>query len=474
MKIILVNPPYGFGDLVGKSRSMKIVMNVIQPLGLGYIAALLERDGYEVRIEDSQCLGYNHRTLIDRVKSFCPDILGISATTPTFGSCLLTAQMFKKSLPKVPVIIGGAHVSALPQETMAYDCFDVGVIGEGDYTTLELVKHIEKNGLNRLGEVAGIAFRHNGQFYLTERRSFIKNLDELPLPARHLLPQLHMYHPAPTSYKRLPNAHVFSARGCAGTRCVFCDRGGFGFSVRFRSVENLFEEIEELVNVYGARDLKIYDDTFTLDKKRVLKICDEFKKRQIDLPWCCLARTNTVNREVLKAMKDAGCWEVLFGLESMDQNVLSSLMKYTTVEQNIQAVKLCHEIGISVRANFIVGTPYDSLETMEGDLQGAIKLNMDFAHFNKFEPYPGSELYQTLAKEGYTYDFTKWESHHDLKGAFMYIPKGITEEQYRDWLVNAHKRYYLRPRYILRQMASIRSAEDIKRLWNGMNAVAFL
>jgi anaerobic magnesium-protoporphyrin IX monomethyl ester cyclase len=158
----------------------------------------------------------------------------------------------------------------------------------------------------------------------------------------------------------------------------------------------------------------------------------------------------------------------------MDQNVLSSLMKYTTVEQNVQAVKLCHEIGISVRANFIVGTPYDSLETMEGDLQGAIKLNMDFVHFNKFEPYPGSELYQSLAKEGYTYDFTKWESHHDLKGTSMYIPKGITEEQYRDWLVKAHKRYYLRPRYILRQMSSIRSAEDVKRLWSGMSAVAFL
>ena len=107
--------------------------------------------------------------------------------------------------------------------------------------------------------------------------------------------------------------------------------------MRFRSVENVFEEIEELVNVYGARDLKIYDDTFTLDKKRVLRICEEFKKRKIDVTWCCLARTNTVNREVLKAMKDAGCWQVLFGLESMDQNVLSGLMKYTTVEQNIEA-----------------------------------------------------------------------------------------------------------------------------------------
>ena len=239
-------------------------------------------------------------------------------------------------------------------------------------------------------------------------------------------------------------------------------------------MENVFGEIEELINVHGARDLKIYDDTFTLDKKRVLRICDEFKKRKIDVPWCCLARVNTVSREVLTAMKKAGCWEVLFGLESMDPMVLSKLMKYTTVEQNIQAVKLCHEIGISVRANFIVGTPFDTLETMEKDLQGAMKLNTDFAHFNKFEPYPGSELYRLLAQQGYKYDFTKWESHHDLKGALPYVPVGISGEDYRNWLVNAHKRYYLRLRYIARQFSNIRSFEDVRRLWNGMQAVAFL
>jgi anaerobic magnesium-protoporphyrin IX monomethyl ester cyclase len=474
MKVMLVNPPFGLGDLVGKSKSMKIVMNVIQPLGLGYLAAVLEREGYEVRIEDSQCLDLDHSKLLNEVRRYSPDIVGITATTPTFGSSLLTAQMLKENLPNVPTLIGGAHVSAVPKETMTYGCFDVGVIGEGEYTTLELVKHIEKNGLDRLGEIPGIAFMNKGQFCLTEHRPFIKNLDELPFPARHLLPPLHMYHPAPTSYKRLPNGHLLSARGCAGARCVFCDRGGFGFSVRFRSVENVFAEIEELVNVYGAKDLKIYDDTFTLDKKRVLRICEEFKKRKIDVPWCCLARTNTVNREILRAMKDAGCWEVLFGLESMDQNVLSGLMKYTTVEQNIEAVKLCHEVGISVRANFIVGSPFDSLETMESDLEGAIKLNMDFAHFNQFEPYPGSEIYQKLVDQGLKFDFIHWESHHDLKGKFRYIPEGIGEEEYREWMVKAHKRYYLRPRYILRQMSHIRSTEDVGRLWDGMRALLFL
>lgn len=474
MRVTLINPPYRLEDLVGKSKSMKGIMNVVQPLGLGYIAALLEREGYEVRIEDSQCLGETHQDLINRIKKYDMDIIGISATTPTFGSSLLTAELVRQNLPHVPIIIGGAHVSALPRETMAYDCFDVGVIGEGDYTALDLVKHIEKNGLDGLERVPGIVFRRNGEFQETERRPFIKDLDEVPFPARHLLPPLHMYHPAPTSYRKLPNAHLLSSRGCAGARCLFCDRGGFGFQVRFRSVENVFAEIEELIDVYGARDLKFFDDTFTIDKKRVLRICEEFKKRKIDVPWCCLARANTVNREILRAMREAGCWEILFGLESMDQNVLTNLMKFTTVEQNIQAVKLCHEVGISVRANFIVGSPFDTLETMETDLREAIRLNVDFAHFNKFTPYPGSELYRILTNQGYKFDFPTWESQLDLKGKIMYCPNSMTEDQYRKWLIESHKRYYMRPKYIMKQFSAIRSPDDVRRLWDGFRAVAFL
>jgi anaerobic magnesium-protoporphyrin IX monomethyl ester cyclase len=474
LKVTLVNPPYGLSELVGKSKSMKSIMNVIQPLGLGYIAAVLEMNGHEVAIEDSQCLGFNHETLVQRIADHDPDVVGVSATTPTFGSSLATAKLVKEKIPDAPVIIGGAHVSAVPEQTMEYDCFDVGVIGEGDYSTLKLIEHIGKNGLNNLEDVQGIVFKHDDRFCKTERMPFIKNLDELPLPARHLLPPLHMYHPAPTSYRRLPNAHLFTSRGCAGAQCVFCDRGGFGFSVRFRSVESVFDEIEELINTYGARDLKIYDDTFTIDKKRVLRICEEFKRRRIDIPWCCLTRTNTVNREMLKAMKDAGCWEILFGIESMDQAILSKLMKFTTVEQNIRAIKLCHEIGISVRANYIVGTPFDTMESMQRNLEGAISLNTAFAHFNKFEPYPGTELYRMLSDQGYAFDFVNYESHHDLKGALLYVPPGVKEEEYREWLVKAHKKYYLRPKYIAKQFLGIRSTDDVKRLWQGMQALAFL
>jgi len=242
---------------------MKGIMNVVQPLGLGYLAAILEQDGHEVNIEDCQCLGTTSAVLADILTKKSPDIVGISATTPTFGSSIFAASMVKQQLPDAVVVIGGAQVCALPEVTMSYDCFDVGVWGEGELTMLELAAHIGSNGLTHLDRVKGVVFKHDGSVVQTERRPLIRDLDQLPFPARHLLPPLSKYHPAPTSYRRLPNATIMTSRGCAGAQCAFCDRSGMGFGVRFRTVESVFNEIEELINVHGAEDIKFFDDTFT-------------------------------------------------------------------------------------------------------------------------------------------------------------------------------------------------------------------
>jgi anaerobic magnesium-protoporphyrin IX monomethyl ester cyclase len=474
MKIALVNPPFTLDDLVGTTKSMKRVMNVIQPLGLGYLAAVLEQDGHDVIVEDCQCLGTSHNELIQKLVEYSPDMIGITSTTPTFASSIRAATLAREQLPNAFTVIGGAQVCAVPEETMSFNCFDVGVIGEGERTAQELASHLEEQGMEHLDHVKGLVFRSNGSIVKTERRPFISDLDTLPFPARHLLPPLAKYQPTPATHRRLPHATIITSRGCAGARCVFCDRRGQGFTVRYRSVQNVFDEIEELVNVYGARDLKFFDDTFTLNSKRALAICNEFKKRHLDLTWACCTRTNTVNKELLKSMKDAGCWEVEFGVESLDEEVLSKLQKLTTVKDNIQAIKACHEVGIKVRAQYIIGTPFHTAEAMEKTLTEAIKLNTHIAHFNKFTPYPGCELYKMLAAQGYKYDFTDWHSQLDLKGGIMYVPPGMTEESYRKWAVEANRRYYLRARYIVKELASVRSLEDARGLWNGFLAISGL
>jgi len=230
-------------------------------------------------------------------------------------------------------------------------------------------------------------------------------------------------------------------------------------------------EIEELVDRYGVKEIKFFDDTFTLDRKRVFEICKEFKERKIDLGWSCLTRVDTISREMLIAMKDAGCWQVLFGLESGDPRMLSLLKKGTTVEKNERAVKLVHDVGLSVRADFIVGTPGETIESMERTLQFAMRLNMDFAHFNKFTPYPGTELYHNLTKEGYEFDFISRSCSQLDHSNIMYVPERMTKRQLREFVDSAYKRYYLRSKYILKQITQIRSISDMGRLIDGFIAI---
>lgn len=357
IKTILVNPPFSTEEVVGETKSMKDVMNIIPPLSIAYIAAVLEKEGYYVKIAEGNFM--NHVQIKEYIKNEKPDVVGITTTTPTFESVTKVAEDIKYVDKDIKIVIGGPHVTALPQEAIKEDCFDIGVIGEGEITFLELVKAFKKD--TSLKKVNGIVYKEKGKIKFTKPREFIKDLDSIPFPARHLLPPLKDYHPTPASYRKLPLGVLMTSRGCP-YQCTFCDRAVFGTSYRFRSAKNVVNEIEELINKYGAKELKFFDDTFTLDKKRLYEIFDLMKERDIKIGWCCLTRVNHVTKEMLQRMKNAGCWQILYGLESGDDRMLQLLKKGATVAQNEQAVKWAHEVGLSVRADFIMGTPGDTLK----------------------------------------------------------------------------------------------------------------
>jgi len=469
MNISLINPPFDLEDLTGKTKSMTRVMNTIQPLGLAYVAAYLLENGYEVKIYDCQCSDIDSEKLVSSLKKESPDIIGFTSTTPMIKNTIKTVMKIKKELPNSINIIGGSHVSALPKRTLSFNCFDVGIRGEGEITILELIKSIENYGLKKLKKIKGIVYRKNKNIIMTPVRPLIKNLDELPFPARQLLPPLKKYKPTPASYRKLPQGQVMTSRGCP-SQCTFCDRSVFGSTYRFRSVNNVFEEIEELINLYGMKDLKFFDDVFTLIPNRVYEICNEFKKRKIDIPWCILTKVNLVNKKMLKKLKDAGCWQVLFGLESMDEKILASLKKGTAVKQNISAVKWAHEAGLSVRADFLIGTPLEDINSIKKTLNEAKKLNIDFAHFNKFTPYPGNELYKTLISKRYNFKPEDIPSQLDHATA-IYSPTLMSKEEFLTQLNECYKQYYIRPRYILKQISKLRSLEDFKRMIKGFLAI---
>lgn len=468
LKIYLINPPVSCEELVGQTKSMKSVVNIIPPLGLAYLAAVLENNGYQIKIIDCS-VGISHANLMRSLIKERPDIVGITGTTPAFESMKKVAENIKQFLPKAVVIIGGAHLSAMPREAMEFPYFDIGVIGEGETIILELIKRIEKSSLSNLNGIDGIVYRQGGGILENKRREFIKDLDTLPFPARHLLPPLSTYRPTPASYKKLPLGVLITTRGCP-SRCTFCDRSVFGSTYRERSVDNVINEIEELVYKFGARELRFFDDTFTVNKKRVFQICAKLRERKIKVPWTCLTKVNDISEEMLREMKGAGCWQVLYGLESGDPRMLAILNKGNTIEQNETAVKFAHKAGLSVRADFIVGAPGETPESLKRTLSFAIRLKVDYAHFNKFIPFPGTELYSTLIKKGYKFDFNRGCSILD-HSAIMFVPETMSREEFKGFLDYANKAFYLRPSYILKRLISIRTWEELRGQINGFFAI---
>ncbi len=459
LKILLINPPFEADEAVGESRSVKFVLNITPPLGLAYLASSLEQAGHRAKIVDLTSR-YRYPPLDRLLAEFKPDLIGMTATTPSFpGTCRL-AEKIRAISPGVPLLVGGAHVTCSPESAMATGFFDAGIIGEGEETLLEIAERFGGGKFERLEDVKGVIFRRDGRWFRTPRRPFTADLDSLPPPAYHLLPPLSHYHPTPASYRKLPVGILMTSRGCP-FRCTFCDRAIFGNRVRFHGPKRVIAEFDSLVNEHGAKEIRFFDDTFTLDRERTLAVCAELERRGGKIPWTCLTAVSAVNPEVLTAMKRAGCWQVLFGLESGDDRMLKILGKGNTVEANRRGVAWARAAGLEVRADFIVGTPGETMESLENTLRFTLENELDYAHFNKFTPFPGTELYSRLTDEGYRFDFSGHCSILD-HGALLYVPPTLDPDEYRAWLDRAFKRFYLRPGYILRRLKAVRTWTQFK------------
>lgn len=459
MNIVLINPPIQLGHSISRQEHRRTILNIAAPLGIAYIAATLEKNNYKVKIFDC-AIEMLHLKLIEYLKIKRPNIIGITATSLGFYSAKKIAEDIRSLLPKANIIIGGPHVTALPSEVMLFDCFDIGVIGEGELTFLELVKRIETSGADCFKDISGIVYRKNNKIMTNKKRDLINNLDDIPFPARHLLPPLSKYFSTIGSYRRLPLAHIISTRGCL-MKCSFCDQSVFGSTYRTRSADNILEEIELLIDKFGAKEIKFFDDNFTWNKELVFEICDKIQERNIKFSWVCFASVNTVSYELLKRMKKAGCWEVSYGLESGDENVLKFLKSGITLAQNERAVKSAKKAGLSVRGHFVVGTPWESKNSLQKTLDFAKKSDIDYALFIKFIPYPGSEISKMLTKKGYYFDFNKRLSVVNNNN-IMYIPEGLDKEELIKFFVRARKEFYFRFAYILRKFRAIRTWIQLK------------
>jgi len=464
--ILLVNPNLvDEHELLGRSRGFSLVLNRIPCLGLGHLAAVVKASHRTIRIFDP-IKPRSVSALQEVVAEERPDVIGFYSTTLYMRAIKRAVSLIERIADWNPLIIlGGPQVSSTPEEAMEYTRADVGVIGEGERTLVELLERFEA-GDEEFDGLAGTIVKKNGELRRNPPRPRIENLDSLPYPAWELMPPFRSWRPTPASYRRLPLAVIVASRGCP-YRCAFCDQAVFGHSYRARSGESLFEEVKFLIGKHGIKEVRFFDDTFTENRKRVEEFCDLMLKSDVAVLWTCLATTRSADEGLLKLMKEAGCWQVLFGLESASDDTLRRLRKPQTVEQITQAVANAKRAGLSVRADFIVGLPGETLEEMRATVEFAKRLDVDFAHFNRFTPLPGTELHRELVSRGYRFDFDQNWSDLDHSNP-LYVPEGVSPEEFAAFLDSAYKSFYLRPGYAIKKLLAIKTWTELKGHMKGL------
>jgi radical SAM superfamily enzyme YgiQ (UPF0313 family) len=432
MKVTLINPPH-------TNSKYKFIGVVAPPLGIAYMAAVLEENNIPVDIIDASAMDMGWDELGMEIKNRSPEVVAITALTPNINQAMKTAEISKSVLPESTVVMGGYHPTFNYEEVLENDSVDVVIIGEGELTLLNLVQTLEKGG--DLKDVLGIAFED----VRTPPRPMIMDLDTLPFPALHLLPMNH--------YKILNMkkgmATMITSRGCP-MQCSFCSSASLhGSKMRMRSTKNIVDEMEHLIKEQHVKTIAFMDDTFTLNKKKVKEICTEIIKRDINIYWGCTARVDTLSGDVLKIMREAGCITIFMGVESADQQTLDAVNKQTTIEKIKSAFELSQQYNIRTIASVVLGMPGDTKESIQRTINFVRELKPSYALFSLATPYPGTLFYQQ-AFENNLIKVKDWSKYTLFSPVLDTMECSL--EELKKLQTGAFYGFYLRPGYIFHQV----------------------
>jgi radical SAM superfamily enzyme YgiQ (UPF0313 family) len=365
------------------------------PLGLCYLAAALKRAGHQALVLDCEAQGLNLTSILEIIQRGKPDLIGITATSPELNNAVAIAAGLKSSLA-TPIVLGGVHVTIFNEQVLAdHPCFDFGVVGEGEETIVELLEALPEP--RRYARIQGLIYRQAGEIIQNPLRPLLQDLDDLPFPDRTVLPP-ELYFRSVPRLGHLVTAAFMSSRGCP-CRCTYCaiDHIPGWRRVRFRSAANVVDEIEYLVRELKIPHISFNDDVLTLNKPRIYEICQEIKLRQLTFTWEGLSRADAVDRELLRAMKDAGFVRISYGIESGNPAILKSTGKNETLEQIEAAFRLTREAGIVARGSLIIGLPFENRRTVEDSFRFINRLEgIDQVVINILQPYPGTKVREMM------------------------------------------------------------------------------
>ncbi len=466
MRCALVIPSW-VPEEIFSSKTAGSQINYWQPLGTLYVASSLLKAGHEVKFLNGAFMA--HTEILNEVSAYQPEFVGIYSTAFGWKKALRTASDIKKLNGEIFTAVGGPYPIAV-QEKCLQDSTDIDAIvtGEGEITVVEILQRISDG--KSLDGVEGIVYRKGKEIVKNPPRPLITDLDSLPFPARELLGDAYDYVPPPATYRRRPVAVIITSRGC-NRRCIFCfqiDKSRKS-GIRFRSVENVMSEIELCLS-QGYREIKFIDDTLAADYERAMTIAREIKRRGLDFTWFASACVNQVDKPLLKAFKEAGCWAILFGAESGVQKNLNTIRKGITLEQTKRAVRWAKDVGLTVYTPFIFGIPGETFEDGLKTIEFAIELNPDIANFHALTPFPGTELYDNIDRYG---RMSEELTDFTYQGA-AFIPYTMKREEVAMLRQIAFRRFYSRPSYIFRRALKLRNVNDFKASVKGLKSLFWL
>ncbi len=455
--VLFVTPPFSYGILDSLSPRSP-------PLGIAVLAAVLEKKRYSVKILDAFTLGITHEEIIQYIKSENPEILAIASVTANFPLAMNIFKDAKKECPSLITIYGGPHATILPETVIGNEAVDIIIIGEAEHTIQEVVESIIKKNRD-LENIKGIWYKDTKKnIQKNQLRELIQNLDELPIPAYHLLP-MDKYRPYAALDVGRKFSTIISSRGCTA-HCTFCSSVQMNeYKWRQRSAKLVADEIELLYNQYGINHIYFQDDEFTVNHKRVLDICQEIKARELDIIWECLTRVNNIKEKVLQAMYDAGCRSIILGVECGYQEGIDRLNKYITLEQVERAVQITKKVGIEVKCSFLIGFPWEGEKEIKQTIAFAKKIDADITYFNLLNPYHKTSIFKEIEENNLFIgeDATNWEKHISHGTMPIIRTKYLTAEELSYWNGRAYFELYMRPRYILRKLRQMKNITELKR-----------
>ena len=450
VKVALVYPPYGPVRNEPGIKTVKENYGIFPSLSLLYVAGILERAGCEVLFIDAHAEGLTLEETVTRLKTFGPDYVGYTITTYLFFQTMDWIKAIRAQID-APTIVG-AFTS--PSTRVISTTLDYAVTGEAEVALPAMLDALVRGG--DLSQVKGIAYRQPDGGIVVTPKAPDCDVNEAPFPARHLIDNS-LYYSFISKYKNF--SCFITSRGCP-YKCIFCEQGSKPF--RARSPKNVVDELELSNREFGIREFDFFDSSFTIRKDRVIAICDEIKRRKLDIVWAARTRVDCITDDVLKAMRSAGCTRIYYGIESGNREILATLKKSTSLEMYHDVIARTRANGIHTFGYFMVGNPYETEATIRQTIRLALSLDLDYAQFSKVTPMPATEMYTLLLKEtGRDY----WREHI-VAGVDDDIPRPLcdmTDEEIQRWTRLAYLRFYYRPQYVARALSRLKSMDEFKR-----------